>query len=205
MGDASWSTLTEAAEGGRRVRARVLRNGEVIRYEQLLEGFERDTEFRRFFCSALAGAPYSAFLWETPPVTESTKGQPFEYMLIDSPSLARLTPDTETFAEHLEQAQAAADDSMAAIATFPSLRKDAFLVAPCQVAQPAAYTHFAAFVRNAPQTQQHALLQTVAAVVRARLSQKPLWLSTSGLGVSWLHIRLDSRPKYYQHQPYRSV
>ncbi|MGI9175867.1 MAG: DUF6940 family protein [Rhodothermales bacterium] len=24
-----------------------------------------------------------------------------------------------------------------------------------------------------------------------------MWLSTAGGGVSWLHVRLDSRPKYY--------
>ena len=31
----------------------------------------------------------------------------------------------------------------------------------------------------------------------------PVWTSTSGLGVYWLHVRLDSRPKYYQHQPFK--
>jgi len=30
------------------------------------------------------------------------------------------------------------------------------------------------------------------------------WLSTSGLGIAWLHVRLDERPKYYTHAPYRS-
>jgi len=30
------------------------------------------------------------------------------------------------------------------------------------------------------------------------------WLSTSGLGVGWLHVRLDSRPKYYTYEPYKS-
>ncbi|MDF9799652.1 hypothetical protein OKW21_004915 [Catalinimonas alkaloidigena] len=30
-------------------------------------------------------------------------------------------------------------------------------------------------------------------------------MSTSGLGVYWLHIRLDSRPKYYQFDPYRKL
>ena len=30
-----------------------------------------------------------------------------------------------------------------------------------------------------------------------------LWLSTAGLGVYWLHLRLDTRPKYYSFQPYR--
>jgi hypothetical protein len=28
------------------------------------------------------------------------------------------------------------------------------------------------------------------------------WISTSGLGVPWVHVRLDSYPKYYQYRPY---
>ena len=28
------------------------------------------------------------------------------------------------------------------------------------------------------------------------------WLSTSGLGISYLHVRIDKRPKYYSHQEY---
>jgi hypothetical protein len=35
------------------------------------------------------------------------------------------------------------------------------------------------------------------------LDDRPLWVSTSGLGVSWLHLRFDRRPKYYTHAPYR--
>jgi hypothetical protein len=31
---------------------------------------------------------------------------------------------------------------------------------------------------------------------------QPIWLSTAGMGVAWLHIRLDERPKYYSHKPY---
>jgi hypothetical protein len=31
----------------------------------------------------------------------------------------------------------------------------------------------------------------------------PLWISTSGLGVYWLHVRLDARPKYYTYAPFR--
>ena len=33
----------------------------------------------------------------------------------------------------------------------------------------------------------------------------PLWVSTSGAGVYWLHLRLDSFPKYYTHAPYRNT
>jgi hypothetical protein len=33
--------------------------------------------------------------------------------------------------------------------------------------------------------------------------KEPLWLSTAGQGVFWLHVRLDRYPKYYNHAPYR--
>jgi hypothetical protein len=37
----------------------------------------------------------------------------------------------------------------------------------------------------------------------AQLGSTPIWLSTAGDGIAWLHVRLDSRPKYYSYGPYR--
>merc|ERR1712079_797856 len=31
----------------------------------------------------------------------------------------------------------------------------------------------------------------------------PWWFSTSGDGVAWLHMRIDPRPKYYNHVQYK--
>jgi hypothetical protein len=39
----------------------------------------------------------------------------------------------------------------------------------------------------------------------ARLSARPVWLSTAGAGVAWLHVRLDDRPKYYGFDEYREL
>lgn len=58
-------------------------------------------------------------------------------------------------------------------------------------------------MRQAPEPQKHALWQRVGAAMQRRLSAKPVWLSTAGAGVPWLHVRLDDRPKYYGHAPYR--
>jgi hypothetical protein len=38
---------------------------------------------------------------------------------------------------------------------------------------------------------------------RHRLSHEISGLSTAGGGVDWLHMRLDDRPKYYRHLPWR--
>ena len=89
------------------------------------------------------------------------------------------------------------------VATFWNLGRDALLVAPAPIADASVYSSLAAFVRGAPEEQQHALWQRVADAAREQLGEDPLWISTSGLGVYWLHVRLDSRPKYYTHGAYR--
>ena len=71
------------------------------------------------------------------------------------------------------------------------------------------YSDFASFVRGAPPNQQLSLWGEVGKQVQHRLTMSapdsPLWLSTEGSGVPWLHIRLDSRPKYTKHASYRRV
>jgi len=164
----------------------------------VLRGWQGDAGFRSLFNSLLADAPYAAFRWETPPVTASTANRPFEVVLLDSPGLER-RPDPEAFAEHL------AGGAEGRVLEFPNLGGDAVLVVPCPSAGPSAYGHLAAFVRQAPERQRHALWKVVGAAMQRRLGSKPVWLSTAGAGVSWLHVRLDDRPKYYSYGPYRGA
>jgi uncharacterized protein DUF6940 len=79
------------------------------------------------------------------------------------------------------------------------------MVVPCPVGPESAYGHLAAFVRSAPKQHVDHVWQAVGKAVQERLSEKPVWLSTAGLGVSWLHVRLDSRPKYYGYRPYTRI
>ncbi|MDP1796726.1 MAG: hypothetical protein Q8K78_04560 [Planctomycetaceae bacterium] len=77
------------------------------------------------------------------------------------------------------------------------------MIVPCPIANQVAYGHLAAFVRHAPPSQRDALWKAVGEVWDKRVSQTPVWLSTAGAGVPWLHVRFDSLPKYYWHSPYR--
>ena len=91
------------------------------------------------------------------------------------------------------------------VVTFESLGKDALLVAPCPGVQGTNFAHLARFVATASDEQSSALWQCVGESIERRLNVRPTWLSTAGLGISWLHVRLDTRPKYYRHAPYRSA
>lgn len=193
-----WNVDIEVLNTGRTRKLSIRRKEQPISYEQTLTYWQNDTEFRSFFIDLLSEAPFPAYFWETPPLTTATVQRPFEFVLVDSPPLADAQPDPRDFETHFATVEAYAET-----ATFSNLGKDAFLVVPCPRAPRSAYPHLAAFSRLAPASQQQALWHAVGAAVEQRLSLHPLWVSTSGLGVSWLHVRLDSRPKYYTFAPYR--
>ena len=191
-----WSFQSAGLRGKRGMRFAVNFDAHPASFADILRAWQDDAEFRSLFNAQLADVPYSAFRWETPPVTAATITRPFEFVLLDSPGLAR-HPDPEAFAEHFGAA------SEEGIAVFPNLGGDAVMVVPCPFTSPSAYGHLAAFVRQAPEAQWHALWRAVGEAMARRVGPRPVWLSTAGGGVSWLHVRLDDRPKYYGYGPYR--
>lgn len=133
----------------------------------------------------------------------SAKTEPFEFVLIDSPSLfsfGKRGADRHSFQEHFRR-----KGDINGVA-FHNLRRDAKLVAPKPITRDFGhYAHLGAFVRGAPCDQTLEVFRMVAVEYLSILlsSPRPVWLSTSGLGVAWLHFRLDSTPKYYQYGPFR--
>jgi hypothetical protein len=191
-----WTARSEELADYCGLRFAIDRDTKAATFADVLRGWQSDADFRTLFNSLLADAPYGAFRWETPPVITDTVRRPFEFVLLSSPDLAQ-EPDSEAFAEHFRGAPDAG------VVTFHNLGGDAILVVPCPLADPAAYAHLAAFVREAPKPRRQALWQRLGDAMAQRLSVKPVWLSTAGAGVAWLHVRLDDRPKYYGYRPYR--
>jgi hypothetical protein len=191
-----WTARSEQLADRRGLRFVLDLEARPATFVEVLRGWQEDADFRSLFNSWLAEVPYTAFRWETPAVTAATVTRPFEFVVLNSPGLAR-HPDPEAFAEHFAEAEAG-------VAVFQNLGGDAILVAPCPVADSSAYGHLAAFVRLAPEQQREALWQSVGRATAQRVAANPVWLSTAGAGVSWLHVRLDDRPKYYGFAPYKS-
>jgi hypothetical protein len=192
-----WTAKSENVKNGHRIL--IYQGEDPVSFGAYLKLLEEDQEFASWFTDLLAGADYEAFFWEHPPLSDANIDSGVEFVLLDSPALARLSPNPEPFRSHFER------DREGEIVSFRSLGGDAVLLAPRPSGSPEACVHLAAFVRQAAQSLIESLWRETGRAVRENLSERKLWLSTSGLGVSWLHIRLDSYPKYYQHRPYATV
>lgn len=192
-----WTSRTSAVPSGKRIE--LLGADRPLSYRAVFDSLANNSDFRRWYTRLLAHCDYDAFFWEHPPLTVDALDGNAEFVLIESAALAGLNPDAVPFKRHFAQAP---DDL---VLTFPNLGGDALLIVPTPVGPTACYPHLAAFIRNAPDEQVHSLWQAAAHAVDGHLADTPRWLSTAGLGVSWLHLRLDTRPKYYRHGPYKST
>lgn len=195
-----WESRVETLDDHDVRKFSVLSEGRRLSYLDVLHYWQHDPGFRRYFESLLSEAPFPAFFWETPPVADATLEQPFESVLVNGPDLAGIRADPSAF-----ESQFTSRDVSGGVVTFSNLGGDAILIAPTPIAPLSAYGQIATFVRGAPEAQRQALWEAVGDTVKRKIGPRPLWLSTSGLGVPWIHVRLDSYPKYYQHDPYRSA
>jgi len=193
-----WTSRTTRLSNGRVIKLAIDIGSSPMSYADVIHLWQNDAGFRAFFINLLVDSPFSAFRWETPPITTATAYQPFEFVLLDSPDLAS-DPDPIAFAEHFNAMVPGG------VVEFPNLGRDAIMVVPCPDDPLSDYGHLAAFLLHSRKPQQHLLWELVGSAMQRRLGPRPVWLSTAGGGVAWLHVRLDDRPKYYGYAPYRNA
>jgi len=197
MGNTTFSAHTRDVPSGRMYR--VVEGEAPMPFRRFFELLASDDAFTDWFCCTLAGFEGAAFYWELPPLTEATLGNDAEFVLIEAPALAGIPVERAPFARYFEEAP---DRD---VIVFPNLGGDAVLVVPCPRGPDEHYPHLAAFLRGAGKEQIRALWHMTAQEMLRSTGARPVWLSTAGGGVAWLHVRLDSRPKYYSYGPYREL
>uniref|UniRef100_A0A7S1ANY7 Uncharacterized protein n=1 Tax=Noctiluca scintillans TaxID=2966 RepID=A0A7S1ANY7_NOCSC len=179
----------------------------VVTWKHAAELFSSNEglDFRILLRSVMRAVPFDAFFWECPPLSRRRwHSQPFEFVFVNSPTLARTHADGGPFHEHLNAFQ-----GQVASRAFFNLGGDSLLVAPAQAGRsPDAYAHIASFFRYASEEEADVLWRTLGWSLLDRMQQVgadiPVWVSTEGSGVSWLHLRMDLAPKYYHWFPYCS-
>ncbi len=180
-------------------RIRFMQDRTLLSTQAVLTLLRDDETFRQAFIDALLSMPYLAFRWETPALVKKTLSAPFECVIVNSPRLERAASQ-RFFAEHFNNAE-----QRDLIINFQNLGGDALLIVPTPQTVDKAYTHLASFTRAASKAQNHALWQAIGKLTLVQCSDVPIWLNTAGGGVPWLHVRLDSRPKYYRYAPYKTA
>jgi hypothetical protein len=145
---------------------------------------------------------YDAYFFETKGATSTNAHtKQFEFVLINAKPLHTFCttngPSPDTFAEYLYCLP-----KEETCCSFMNLGKTSTLISPKYLGE---YSHIGKFLRNASKHEIHKLWEKITDEYLHVLRVNPTksrWLSTSGLGVSWLHFRIDDRPKYYVYQPF---
>lgn len=158
----------------------------------------------------IAASSYESILFETPGASlETSKTTQFEVAMVNEPALksfAEGRPDRYAFEEHFNRCRE--EENNDTVCSFQNLGGDASLVSPSPQSgvKDSYYSHLATFVRSAPSNQVSEFWTTAAKEYLHNLQQRgqtKTWFSTNGLGVAWLHLRLDSYPKYYSYAPFK--
>jgi hypothetical protein len=178
----------------------IKQNDVLLTFEQVIFLWKTSKEFRLFYTQLLRAVPFTAFFWENKSVENSTIQQTYEFVVVGTNAFKNKKPNPNPFQSYFSR------DQNKTVVCFDNLGKNARLVVPCPSnSSNEVYTHLGAFVNNASYAQIDLFWQQIGLETEQSTNDKPLWLSTSGLGVYWLHARLDQRPKYYTHTPYRSL
>ncbi|UII26536.1 hypothetical protein LVD15_25105 [Fulvivirga maritima] len=168
-----------------------------LSFKEVINLLMHSSDFRGQLTQTMRASGFGAYFWEVKPITKSRLDQAFEFAVVQSSSLKEIRMDPEPFQEHFD------DDSL--ILSFPNLRGDAHLVVPNKINPKADYAHLAAFLNTADSLQIDQFWKQVGETYCRLINDQPMWLSTAGLGVSWLHMRIDQRPKYYRYTSYKSL
>lgn len=190
-----WDLKTHSVPSG--VRMEVVRGNAHMSFREFFSELRSNADFALWYTDALAGCAFDAFFWELPQLTTSTFDNYAEFAVTNSAALAEVRPDPGPFKLQFSQHRDAE------VITFPNLNGDALLIVPLKNGSVDHYPHLAQFLRKGRRDQVRALWKATANAVLEDLSETPSWLSTSGLGVAWLHVRLDAFPKYYNFTPYK--
>lgn len=190
-----WSLQHNPFQHPKGIKYRIFYNDKLMSISQVLKMMTTNPDFRSFYSGILSGCPFESFYWENMPISQDNLDKTYEFVLIDADILGQMKADKSSFLPYFK-------DTEKYVVSFLNLGRDALLIVPTPHAKEDVYGHLANMVRYAPEEQVQALWQNVGEKCLELLGRKNIWLSTCGIGVPWVHVRLDTYPKYYRYKEY---
>lgn len=144
----------------------------------------------------------SPFIWRTSVMNNKKDLVYKEEFLEDHRLLNRNRQDLKSFSEHFNKAK---NKNEKYSIHFPNLSKDTILVVPVPK-KGKQFTNLFHFMKNASLKQQKDLWKNVAKQAKKMLKKNDnIWISSAGLGVNYLHIRICNYPKYYEKSKLKAL
>ncbi|WP_299277216.1 hypothetical protein [uncultured Psychroserpens sp.] len=189
-----WTFQTDILNEGT-LKFQIHNDGKTISYRDWIDLIQNSVEFCTFYTELLRTCDFKGFFWEVKPINKNELDFDFEFVLVEGSNLKYLVANSSRFEKYFTPHEDAV--------SFPNLRGDAQLVVPTKISEAKHYAHLALFLRHAPKSQILSFWKKVGTTFSQFLGEDKKWLSTAGLGVHWLHVRIDSSPKYYRHKDYK--
>ncbi|MGK0388424.1 MAG: hypothetical protein ACI94Y_001153 [Maribacter sp.] len=177
-------------------RIRIEQKNKLLTFREVFNYWQTSTNFIEFYIDSLIALNYDEFFWEHPALKEEYLDKSYEFIVQKSISFSKRNVDENAFSNYI--------NSDKQVAVFDNLGRNAKLIVPTKKIPIDTYKHMGNFIRNAEKIQ---IIEQFNQLSKAILSEvgagRLIWVSTAGLGVIWLHMRLDSRPKYYRTNSYK--
>ncbi|HMB62361.1 MAG TPA: toll/interleukin-1 receptor domain-containing protein [Eudoraea sp.] len=194
-----FEAVIESENNGNILLYKLKKNSKILTYEQVLNLWIENDNFLYFYNNLFRKCGFYSYIWETPPVTKSSFSNDFQFAILNTPSPANIIPDRVTYKKYFDS-----NNDKNGIVTFLNLGRDTLLIVPSPFRTEDDYSNLDRFYRYASRDQQKSIWKVTANEIKMRITDKPIWVSVAGGGISWLHIRLDPRPKYYRYTPFRT-
>jgi hypothetical protein len=185
---------------------RIVKNDIYLTWKDVLDDMiVQDDNFVTSFIQILEKNPFTEYYIEFVPTSLSNYNNTiFEFVLIKTTGFGKKADIKSFGADRL-------DTNSNQITIFPNPSNTALLICPCynHKNNPSTYIHIGNFINSSNTNQEQKVLlfdKTFSAFgeqLKKINSEKSLWLSTHGKGVSWLHIRIDLIPRYISWNKYK--
>ena len=190
----NWSYTKERISSDT-IKYQIKNKSSSITNSEFISLLTKSDKFINSFSKILISNSFEAYFWEVKPFSSKSINNKFEFVLVKSSILNGISADNSYFKNYFKE-----DKN---VVSFLNLGKDAKLIVPTHKGKKEHYNHLANFMRNADNQQIIEYWKEVGNQCNQRVNLNPIWISTAGLGVNWLHLRIDSRPKYYKFKPYK--
>ena len=173
-----------------------------VTMQSVLQALEEKMSLSKILIKTLAKCPLDHYVLEFPPVSGQTlHGIPFSFVVTKEARLDR-KQSLDAFQEHYQRGKV--------VVNFKNLSGESTLVVPLPGSKSGGqeFSSIGPYSRTVPMKHQQKFWKRVARCILKEMKHdfyRAYWLSTSGLGVPWLHARIDKTPKYYVYGPFKTA